>query len=97
MASSVYITGLQSIGNELKRTLKQTVNELRDEVYSKARDNTPVKTGNAKRNWKKRGANTGFSVENKVPYIERLEAGASRQAPKGIINPTIASITGRKR
>jgi hypothetical protein len=97
MARSVRVVGMNLVINELKQSLHDEINKLRDETYKAARDVTPVKTGNAKRNWKKRGANTNFKVENKVPYIERLEAGASRQAPNGIINPTLASITRRKR
>jgi hypothetical protein len=44
---------------------------------------------------KKQKEEDGYAVVNRVPYIERLEAGASRQAPKGIIGPTLTQIKGR--
>jgi hypothetical protein len=92
---TVKITGLDALGRELDRSLKQTLAELADEVLVDARANTPIKSGNARRNWTKKVTENNFEVENKVPYIERLEAGASRQAPKGIIGPTLAQIKGR--
>jgi hypothetical protein len=92
---AITITGLDSLGRELNRSLKQTLAELADEVLVDARANTPIKSGNARRNWTKKVTNDNFEVQNKVPYIERLEAGASRQAPKGIIGPTLAQIKGK--
>jgi hypothetical protein len=92
---AITITGLDSLGRELDRSLKQTLAELADEVLVDARANTPIRSGNARRNWTKKVTENNFEVENKVPYIERLEAGASRQAPKGIIGPTLAQIKGK--
>lgn len=92
---TVKITGLDALGRELDRSLKQTLEEVADEVLVDARANTPIKTGNARRNWTKKVTENNFEVQNKVPYIERLEAGASRQAPKGIIGPTLAQIKGK--
>jgi hypothetical protein len=92
---AITITGLDALGRELDRSLKQTLAEVADEVLLDARANTPIKSGNARRNWTKTVTNDNFEVQNKVPYIERLEAGASRQAPKGIIGPTLAQIKGR--
>ena len=92
---AITITGLDSLGRELNRSLKQTLAELADEVLVDARANTPIRSGNARRNWTKKVTENNFEVQNKVPYIERLEAGASRQAPKGIIGPTLAQIKGK--
>jgi len=66
------------------------------ELNTVARAKTPIKTGNARRNWKNtKSSKKGFEVENRVPYIERLEAGHSRQAPRGIIGPTLTQIKRR--
>lgn len=92
---SIKITGLDALGRELDRSLKQTLTDIANEVLLDARANTPIKSGNARRNWTKKVSDKNFEVENKVPYIERLEAGASRQAPKGIIGPTLAQIKGK--
>jgi hypothetical protein len=77
------------------RTISALVSQLAADVESEIKKNTPVKTGNARRNWVKTVSAKTFDVTNKVPYIERLEAGASRQAPKGMIGPTLTTIKGK--
>ena len=54
-----------------------------------------VLSGNARRNWNTEIRRDGFVVENRVPYIERLEAGASKQAPRGITTPAVAAVKRR--
>lgn len=89
------LSGIDGIKRELDDSLKKVVKNLAEEVYVDAKSNTPVKSGNARRNWQKKVDNNGFVVENRVPYIERLEAGASKQAPKGIIGPTLSQVKGK--
>jgi HK97 gp10 family phage protein len=91
----ISITGVEAIARGFDGDIKKLVSRLADEVYTDARQNTPVKTGNARKNWNKKITKTGAVVDNKVPYIERLEAGASKQAPKGIIGPTLSQIKGK--
>lgn len=91
----ISLIGQDSLSRELKNTLSKVVKDLADEVLVDARQNTPYKTGNARKNWNKQVGKENFSVSNKVPYIERLEAGASKQAPKGIIGPTLAQVKGK--
>lgn len=81
--------------NALKKDLATFVKDLAEDVYQDAKANTPIRTGNARRNWTKKVTDTSAVIQNKVPYIERLEAGASRQAPKGIIRPTLTQIKGK--
>jgi len=81
--------------SDLKRTLREFVKEVADEAFKKAKSNTPIKTGNARRNWTKSVTAKDAVIQNRVPYIERLEAGASRQAPKGILKPTLTEIKGK--
>ena len=71
------------------------VKDLGQTTLQEARGKTPVKTGYARSKWTKTQTNSQFEVANRVPYIERLEAGASRQAPQGIIGPTLTAIKGR--
>lgn len=92
---SVKITGLDAVKGELAQSLKKTVDELAELVLVESRAHTPIKSGNARRNWTKKTTDKNFEVTNRVPYIERLEAGASRQAPKGIIGPTLDKIKGQ--
>lgn len=78
-----------------QKTLSDFVSQLAADVETEIKKNTPIKTGNARRNWQKTVTSKNFDVTNKVPYIERLEAGASRQAPKGMIGPTLTTIKGK--
>lgn len=86
---------VQTSTGGLKKSLSTFVAQLAADVEAEARAHTPYKTGNARRNWTKSVKSDSFDVTNKVPYIERLEAGASRQAPKGIIGPTLKAIKGK--
>lgn len=51
-------------------------------------DNTPFRTGNARRNTLK----SGNDIDANYPYAQRLEEGYSRQAPKGMTEPTIEEV-----
>ena len=56
---------------------------------------TPVDTGRAKRGWVKNynnqiGEKTSYILfTNRVPYSAVLDNGHSKQAPKGMFNPTL--------
>ena len=71
------------------------VRDLGNTTLQEAKGHTPVKSGNARSKWTKTQTKDNFEVANRVPYIERLEAGASRQAPRGIIGPTLTAIKGK--
>ena len=90
-------TGLDRLKTEIKQSLTEAVSRISEEVLVTARAKTPIKSGLARRSWKKSVSQDTFVVENRVPYIERLEAGASRQAPRGIIGPTLSQIKGKIR
>jgi hypothetical protein len=92
---TIKITGIGSLKAELRSALSETVEKLADEILVDARSYTPIKTGRARNNWRKTVTKDNFEVINRVPYIERLEAGASKQAPKGIIGPTLTSVKGK--
>jgi hypothetical protein len=91
----ITFTGSSTIAGDLKRELTQFLNDLGNTTLQEARAKTPVKSGNARSKWTKTQTKEDFQVTNRVPYIERLEAGASRQAPKGIIGPTLTAIKGK--
>jgi len=91
----VNVDGIGGIASEIKKAMRQLLEEVATGTEDIARANTPIKSGNARRNWRKQVSDRGFTVENRVPYIERLEAGASKQAPKGIVTPTLTQIKGK--
>ena len=66
------------------------------DVLTVARANTPIRLGKARAGWKRRKTRDGFTVSNRVVYIDKLEQGSSKQAPRGILKPTVEEITRRK-
>ena len=55
------------------------------------KDITPFKTGNARANTQLNGT----VIEASYPYAGRLDDGYSKQAPKGMVDPTIEFIDKR--
>lgn len=74
--------------NELFREAGAMSEELRRDAYEYFRDITPKRTGNARRNT--RLSNDRIIAD--YPYAEKLDEGRSRQAPKGMTDPTIEYI-----
>ncbi len=95
MKLATSLIGSDTLVRDLKRELETIVKKTAEVTETTARNVTPIKTGNARKNWKKTVRPETFTVENRVPYIERLEAGASRQAPRGIIGPTLTQVKGK--
>ena len=81
--------------------INRLVEDIGKDTLRTAKANTPIRSGNARRNWKKSDSPGLFEVSNSVPYIEQLERGRSRQAPRGIIKPTVkktfAGFTNKSR
>lgn len=50
--------------------------------------NTPIRSGNARRNTSKQGS----EIRASYPYAQRLDNGWSRQSPDGMVRPTLAAI-----
>ncbi len=50
--------------------------------------NTPIDTGLARASWSLEKTVEGFKLENSVDYIEHLNQGSSKQAPKYFIEKT---------
>ena len=75
--------------NKLNKQVQQMLADIKQKTFDTARSLTPVDTGYAKSQWKKRNISKGFEVKNKVDYIPFLDEGHSKQAPKGITKPTV--------
>jgi hypothetical protein len=74
------------------RSIQKQLDKLPRQAYDVFYDATPRKTGNARRNTKLVGNKT---IVAKYPYAQRLDEGYSKQAPKGMVNPTVAFIKKR--
>lgn len=86
---AIRVTGVREIERELEGTLAQTLKAVSETVYTEAQSATPVDTGYTRRQWRKSTSKDNFTVQNTVPWINQLERGSSRQAPRGIIGPTL--------
>ena len=84
-----------TIRGDSSMELAAFVAQLAKDVHTTIQAKTPYRTGNARRNWTEKHTKNSAIIQNRVPYIERLEAGASRQAPKGMIGPTLTTIKGK--
>ena len=87
--------GTDKLIRDLKRDTEDLLQRLATETDVTVRQKTPIKTGRARKAWRTEKSKEGFTTENRVPYIERLEAGASKQAPRGIIGPTLTQVKGK--
>lgn len=65
--------------------------QITDDAYKFFRDLTPVRTGNARRNTRQQGD----TIIAAYPYAQRLDEGYSRQAPRGMTEPTQEYIDRR--
>ena len=80
--------------SQMKREIDSLISDIASQTKKIAQQNTPIDTGRARKGWKTSRTTRGFEVENSVPYIGFLEKGHSKQAPKGILKPTVRKVTG---
>lgn len=78
---SIRIT--DNISKSLKR-IEASIDGVPEEAYAFWRSVTPIRSGNARRKTRLK-QNT---IEANYPYAQALDSGASRQAPKGMSEPT---------
>lgn len=87
---------------ELYSELNRELDRFFDALNTEAKALTPVKSGRAKRGWRRagkptlgQGATTDVVITNPVPYIAVLDKGSSRQAPQGMVEPALKKVTRR--
>jgi hypothetical protein len=65
--------------------LKLMPEGVMDETYVYFRNQTPIRSGNAKNRTKQEGK---LKIGARYPYAGRLDEGWSKQAPKGMTEPS---------
>lgn len=104
MTFKIEFTNLSDTRRFLDQELRSEIKSLANTVFQEVRKRTPVDTGQAQRGWTNRVQNTNFEIANNVPYIGILDKGrhmtnrgmrGSKQAPKGIVGPSLNSIKGK--
>lgn len=78
----------------MKREIDALISDIASQTKRVAQQNTPIDTGRARKGWTTSRTRRGFEIENSVPYIGFLEKGISKQAPKGILKPTVRKVAG---
>lgn len=81
------MTGKITVKQNITATTNRIVadlNKLPAQAYRVFVENTPVKSGNARRRTKLRGD----TIDAAYPYAERLNEGYSKQSPDGMWEPT---------
>lgn len=97
---SIMATQPKQVIKNLKHETTVELNRFTRDVYLEIIKTTPKRTGAASRAWTKpekvsdEDLNAVIST-NRLPYVPRLEAGSSKQAPDGFIAPSIDKILTR--
>lgn len=93
----IEVLGMSGLRDDLDQELQDLLERVADQIHKTAPKFTPKKTGRARAGWRKEVSEDNFSVENAVPYVHYLEKPyvKSKQAPRGIIGPTLTSIKGK--
>lgn len=73
---------------EIKKVLDPV--RMANGAYTVFYKNTPVRSGNARRNTELRQD----EIQARYPYARRLDEGYSKQSPKGMVEPTIKWLQG---
>ena len=82
---------------KFKKKITRAVDMMTRDLFDELKSTTPVDTGYAKSRWKKSGSINNREIQNDADYIEYLDEGSSRQAPKGMTGPAIRKIKDRLR
>lgn len=91
------VTGIQAAEAQLKRDFQKFLETKAKQLNDSLIDATPIRSGNARANWKSTVNRDGFESVNRVPYIERLEKNWSKQTKgKGIVGPALNSFNRKK-
>jgi len=92
----IRVLGLSRTMSELEREKDRFIDRVAKDIKDVAVKTTPIDKGQARRGWRLESAFKQKRIVNRVPYIDLLENGRSRQAPNGILGPTVREISKRR-
>jgi uracil phosphoribosyltransferase len=103
MTFKVQVVGIDQTIRQVNDELRSAVKRLANDLFTEVVKTTPVKTGAARGGWTKKVTDRDFELSNNVPYVPVLDKGrhmtargmrGSKQAPNGIVGPSLKSIKG---
>ncbi len=97
MNLKIEVRGVADTIKQVEADYRGFLERVADTIVTEAPKFTPKRTGRAAKGWEKKMSNDSFEVVNQVPYVGYLEKPyvKSKQAPKGIIGPTLTSVKGK--
>lgn len=81
----------RSLLSFVANNIAQDVNTLGNDLQDSLKADTPRRTGEARRGWRKSNTRSGFRITNRVDHIGALNEGHSKQAPRNYVGRTIRS------
>ena len=91
MKITIDVLGVDNIRSQLSKEIDSLKALVANTFTSEVKSRTPIDQGRARRGWQQRSS----QIENRVPYIERLEKGYSKQAPSGFVNQAISATVSK--
>jgi len=91
------VLNLDKVLTSVEQSIRQVNTNLAKTLLIEAKKQTPIRQGRARRGWRIERQGTNTKVVNRVPYIGTLERGRSKQAPRGILRPTVQRIKNRRK
>jgi hypothetical protein len=97
MNLKIEVRGVSDSIRKVETDYRDFLERVADTILTEAPKFTPKRTGRAAAGWEKKMEKDNFTVENRVPYVGYLEKPyvKSKQAPRGIIGPTLTSVKGK--
>ena len=97
MNLKIEVRGIADTVKQVEQDYRGFLERVADTIATEAPKFTPKRTGRAAAGWEKKMSRDSFEVVNEVPYVGYLEKPyvKSKQAPKGIIGPTLTSVKGK--
>lgn len=91
------VLNIDTVLSAVKKNISQVGTNLANTLLVEAKKITPIKRGRARRGWRVERRGTNTHVVNRTPYIGQLERGRSKQAPRGILKPTLTGLKNRRK
>jgi len=93
---TITVRNTNQVVKSLERELDSVMTRVANDTLGVARSKTPIDQGRARRWWRMEKSYRLINIVNRVPYIDELERGRSKQAPSGILGPTVREISRRR-
>ena len=93
---SISVKNTRQVVASLEREKEKVTSQIAQDTLEVARSKTPIDKGAARAGWRLEKRSNEQRVVNRAPHIDALENGHSKQAPNGILGPTIREISNRR-